>query len=97
MKIDGKKHGKVAQLYSTFYRVSHRCCEHGGALPNLIGGLKSIHGGSMEGGGALKMLSKNTCEGVHLMVKFSAISLQASKFTKNDFLHTYCPRILARF
>ena len=41
MRIEGKKHGKVAQFYST----SHRRCEHGdgggggGALPNLMGGL----------------------------------------------------------
>ena len=61
------------------------CCEHGGGAPqNLIGGgLKSKHGGSM---GELKMLSKNTCEGVHSIVKLPAISLQ---FTKNELLHTY--------
>ena len=35
------------------------------------GGLKSIHEKSM---GELKMLSKNTCEGVHLIVKLLAIS-----------------------
>ena len=34
----------------------------GGALQNLMGGgAKSIHGGSRRG---LKMLSKNTCDGV---------------------------------
>ena len=43
------------------------------------------------------MLSKNTCEGVHLIVKLPAISLQACKFTKNELLHTYFSRILARF
>ena len=47
-----------------------------------------------EGGG---VLSKNTCEGVHLIIKLPAISLQAYKFTKNEFLHTYFSRILARF
>ena len=31
--------------------------------------------------GELKMLSKNTCEGLHLIKKLPAISLQASKFT----------------
>ena len=36
--------------------------------------------------GELKMLSKNTCEGVHSIVKLPAISLQ---FTKNELLHTY--------
>ena len=36
------------------------------------GGLKSIHGGSM--GGGLKMLSKNACDRVHLIVKLLAIS-----------------------
>ena len=39
------------------------------------------------------MLSKNTCEGVHLIVKLPAISLQASKFTKNELLQTYFSRI----
>ena len=36
------------------------------------GRLKSIHGGSI--GGGLKMLSKNTCDRVHLIVKLLAIS-----------------------
>ena len=35
------------------------------------------------------MLSKNTGEGVHLIVKLPAINLQACKFTKNELLHTY--------
>ena len=48
-------------------------------------------------GGRLKMLSKNTCEGVHLMVKLLAISLQACKVTKNELLHTYFARTLTRF
>ena len=56
--------------------------------------LKSIHEGAW---GRVKMLSKNTCEGVHLIIKLLAISLQAYKFTKNEFLHTYFSRILARF
>ena len=30
------------------------------------------------------MLSKNAFEGVHLIVKLPAISLQACKFTKNE-------------
>ena len=47
-------------------------------------GLKSIHGGS-RGGGGLKMLLKNTCEGVHLIVKLPAISLQACTFTEHIF------------
>ena len=52
-----------------------------------VGGrLKSVHGGRM---GELKMLSKNTCEGVHLIVKLPVTSLQASKFAKNELLHTY--------
>ena len=68
----------------------------GGAPHNFVegGGLKSKHGGSM---GELKILSKNTCEGVHLIVKLSAISLHASRFTKNELLYTYSARILARF
>ena len=32
------------------------------------------------------MLSKNTCERVHLIVKLPAISLEDSKFTKNGLL-----------
>ena len=45
----------------------------------------------------LKMLSKNTCDGVHLIVKLLVISLQACTFIKNELLHTYFWRILARF
>ena len=33
--------------------------------------------------GGLKIVPKNTCEGVHLIVTLPAISLQACKFTKN--------------
>ena len=39
--------------------------------------------------GGLKILLKNTCGGVHLIVKLQAISLQACKFTKNELLHSY--------
>ena len=66
----------------------------GGAPQNLMGGLKSKHGGSL---GELKMLSTNTCKGVHLIVKLPAISLQASKSVKSEHLHTYFSRILPRF
>ena len=65
-----------------------------GGLFKIDEGVGSVHGGSMRG---LKMLSKNTCEGVYSIVKLRAISLQACKFTKNELLHTYFPRILARF
>ena len=61
----------------------------GKALQNLMGDFSQYMGG-------LKMLLKNTWEGVHLIVKLSAKSLQACKFTKNE-LHTYFSRILARF
>ena len=64
----------------------------GGAVQKLM-----EEGGGGGGGGGLKMLSKNTREGVHLKVKLPAISLQACKFTKNEFLHKYFSRILARF
>ena len=60
-----------------------------GELQNVTGG------GGGEGG--VKTLLKNTYEGVHLLVKLSAISLQACKFTKNKLLHAYFSRILARF
>ena len=66
----------------------------GGAPQNLMGGLKSKNGGAW---GELKILSKNTFEGVHLIVKLLAISLQASEFTKNELFHTYFSGILGRF
>ena len=87
------------------FRVPHRCWEHwgGGALPLHWGQLFKIW---LEGGGLSqyvggawvgpKMLSKNTCEGVYLIVKLPTIILQACKFTKNK-LHTHFSRILARF
>ena len=43
------------------------------------------------------MQSENTCEGVNLIGKLPAISLQAFKFTKNEVLHKYFSRILPRF
>ena len=43
------------------------------------------------------MLLKNTCEGVYMLVKLLAISLQACKFTKNEFLHIYISKILSYF
>ena len=67
----------------------------GGPPQNLMRGeLKSKHGGAC---GELKMLLKNTYEGVHLIVKLPAISLQPSKFTKNELLDTHFSRIFARF
>ena len=51
-----------------------------------MGGLSQYMG---EEHGGLRMLSKNTCEGVHLVVKLPAISLKACKFTKNELRHTY--------
>ena len=68
----------------------------GEALQNLMGGggLSQYMGGVWRG---LKTLSKNTCEGVHLIVKLPGISLQACKFIKNELLHAYFSRILARF
>ena len=60
----------------------------GGALQNLMGG-RGLSQNMGEAWRELKMLSQNTCEGVHLIVKLPAKSLQACKFSKNDFLHTY--------
>ena len=83
-------------ISKTFLRTLGGCAppHWGGGLFFKIwwrgGGLESIHGG-------LKMLLKNTCEGVHLLVKLQPITLQACKFTKNKLIHTYFPRILARF
>ena len=67
----------------------------GGLFKIWWGGLSQYMGGAW--GGGLKMLSKNTYERVHFIVKLPAISLQARKFTKNELLHTYFWRILARF
>ena len=73
-------------------RVSHRCSEHGGL--NFDGGGRG--GGLSRSMGELNM-SKNTCDEVLLTGKVQAIILKASKFTKNELLHTYFSRILARF
>ena len=62
-------------------------------LQKLIGGLNQYMGEAWE----LKMLLKNTCEGVNLLVKLLTITLQACKVTKNELPHTYFSRILARF
>ena len=51
----------------------------------------------MGGAWGVKILLKNTCGGVHFIVKLLAISLQACKFTKNELLHSYFLKILARF
>ena len=71
------------------------CPSLGAAPQNLIGG--GGRGAQVKTWGELKMLSKNICEGIHLKVKLLAISLQVSKFTKNELLQTYFSRILARF
>ena len=57
------------------------------------GGLSQYIGGRMEG---LKTLLKNTCEGVDLLVKLSAMSQQAYKFTENELLHINFSMILGR-
>ena len=48
-------------------------------------------------GGGLKMLLKNTCEGVFLIVKLLAISLQACKFTKITKIYNFFTHILQGF
>ena len=53
------------------------------------GGSSKFNG---EGGGGLQMLLKNTCEGVFLLLKLPAISLQTCKSTKNELLHTFFAR-----
>ena len=58
-----------------------------GAYVNAWGGTSV--GGVGVGGGDLNRVKKNTCEGVHLLVKLPPISLQACKFTKNEVIHTY--------
>ena len=45
----------------------------------------------------LKMVVRNTCEGVHLLVELTPISLFACKFTKNELLHTNFSMVLGRF
>ena len=67
----------------------------GGAPQSLMGSLiKSKHGGAW---GELKLLSKNIPVRSLIVKLVPAISLQASKFTKNELLHTYFSRISARF
>ena len=69
----------------------------GEALQNLMGGGGlSQNMGKAWGMGDLKILSRNTSEGVQLIVKLPAVNLQASKFTNNE-LQPYFSRILARF
>ena len=83
------------KLFSECYQGFQQVSRTWGETPqNLMVGLKSKHGGSM---GELKILSKNTCEVVHLIKKLPTISLEASKFTKNELLYTSFSRILARF
>ena len=70
-------------------RVSHRCLEHGGGGSSKFDWGEGVGGGGLSkymGGawGRLKVLSKNTCDGVHLIVKLPTVSLQACKFTKNE-------------
>ena len=85
-----------------FGRVSHRCwanmvgCIHHwgkGVLQNFIWGLSQYIVGAC---GGLKMVVKNTSEGVHLSVNLPSISPQACKFTKNK-LHENFSMILGRF
>ena len=93
-----KKHGtrNFTNPFQNNARVFHGCLEHGGgggsSKFNGRGGLSQYMGGN-EG---LKMLLKNTCEGVHRLVKLPPISLQACKSTQCGLLHTYFSRILAR-
>ena len=58
-----------------------------------VGGGLSQHMGEAWG---VKMMVKNTCEGVHLLVKLPAISLQDCQFTKNELLQTNFSMILGR-
>ena len=63
------------------FRVSHRWGGGGGRGYSKFnvgggGGLSQYMGKH----GGLEMLLKNTCEGVHLLVKLLAISRQACKF-----------------
>ena len=67
-----------------------------GALQNLMGERSYVNTWEVHVGG-LKTVLKNTCEGVHLLVKFPALSRQAYKFTKNELLHMNFSMILARF
>ena len=52
--------------------------------------------GEIGGGGELKRVLRNSCGGVHLLVKLSVISLQACRFTKTKILHTFL-KDLSRF
>ena len=76
----------------------------GGCTPDWGGGrwelFKNLMGGGLSqymGGGVLNRVLENIYEGVHLLVKLPAINRQACKFTKNELLHIWFSRILARF
>ena len=60
-----------------------------GALQNFMGEGGCLSQDMAGAWGLLKMLLKNSCEVVHLIVKLPTLSLQACKFTKNELLHTY--------
>ena len=60
-------------------RVSHRCWKHGrGSSKFVRGGRAWVN--TVREHGELKILFKNTCERVHLLVKLPAVSLKGDKF-----------------
>ena len=54
-------------------------------FPTGVANTEGLHPPPL-GWGELKMLSKNTSEGVHLIVKLPPMTLQASEFTKNELI-----------
>ena len=68
------------------------CAVHWGGVVVMGGGWVQL-----KYMGELKMVLKNTCVEVHVLVKLLAISWQAYKFTKIELLHIYFSRVLARF
>ena len=83
-----------SKLLTTIRWVSHRCWEHGRGSTKFD---REAWVNTWGEHGGLKMVLKNTCEWVHLLVKLIVISLQACKFTKNELLHIYFSRSLASF
>ena len=69
---------EIDELLRYIKRVILNGCSRSGFLTGVEDMVVLFKKGSMAGGGGgLKMLSKNTCEVVYLIVKLPAISLQA--------------------
>ena len=94
-KKNSLSHSKLFHLPCHIcHMISHWCWEHG-----WRGSSKFWRGGGTwvniwESMRMVKTVLKNTCEGIHLLVKFLAIRQQVCKFTKDELFHTHFSSIL---